>query len=205
MSNGTTVLTKDDKVTPVSDKKGVQVAICDPEWFDVRKTMKIANAPERTASLEFSGADLNFMARVLYAESSGSGQLPDKAERDKEKEAIMNVNYFRLNRKGYPNNKYIAMNWTMVCKAPNQFESVSPKNAKLNNSAEAVCAKLIKAECADLSESIEAVRRFMQRGPNENYVYDNFRGYMPNGQGEHIGRSRFWLSKIGKGLYDKDK
>lgn len=204
MRNGTTVLTKDDKVTPVSDKKGVQVAICDPEWFDVRKTMKIANAPERTASLEFSGVDLNFMARVLYAESSGSGKLKDIAEREKEKEAIMNVNYFRLNRKGYPNNKK-ATTWRMVCEAPRQFESVYKPAAKFINSEEGVCGKLIKAECADLCESIAAVGRFMEQGPNEKYVYDNFRGFLPNGRGEHIGHSRFWLSPAGKNLYDEEK
>jgi hypothetical protein len=202
--SGETVLTKDDKVTPVSDNKGLPVTICAPEWFDTRKTMTIANAPNRTASLEFSGADLNFVARVLYAESSGSGQLKDKAERDKEKEAIMNVNYFRLNRKGYPNNKQ-ATTWKMVCEAPKQFESVYKPAAKLINSAEGVCGKLIKAECADLCESIAPVRRFMEQGPNEKYVYDNFRGYLPNGRGEHIGHSRFWLSSTGKALYDEEK
>ena len=93
-------VSKDAALTPVDDKKGHAVFICAPEWFDERKTYKIANAPARTASLEFPGSDLNFMARVLYAEASGSAQLTDKAERDKEKSAIMNVNYFRLNVSG---------------------------------------------------------------------------------------------------------
>lgn len=204
MSNGTHVLTKDGKVTPVSDKNGVPIMICDPEWFDFRKTMSIANASTRTASLVFTGADLNFMARVLYAESSGSSQLKDKAERDKEKEAIMNVNYFRLNRKGYPNNK-LATTWKMVCEAPRQFESVYLPSPKLTKSEEAVCGKLIKAECSDLCESIAAVRRFMEQGPNDKYVFDNFRGYLPTGHGDHIGRSRFWLSRVAKDLYDKEQ
>ena len=194
---------KEGHVTPVSDTRGIELVICDPAWFDPKKTFTIANAPKRTASLEFSGSDLNFMARVLYAESSGSGQLQDKAERDKEKEAIINVNHFRLNRKNYPSLSYIATTFRMVCEAPNQFESVSPTNLKLTKSAEFVCEKLIKTECKDLDEAISAVRDFIQAGPNDAYVYDNFRGYKPNGNGTHIGYSRFWLSPKGKELFEK--
>jgi hypothetical protein len=195
---------KEAPLTPVSDKTGKTVFICVPQWFDERKTYKIVNAPARTASLNFPGSDLNFMARVLYAEASGSGQLTDKAERDKEKSAIMNVNHFRLNRKGYPNSSYDAKTFTRVCTAPGQFQSVEGDTAvKFNSTAAELIPILAKAECADLDEAIAAVKAFMESGPNPAYQFDNFRGYSPNGRGEHIGRSRFWLSKNGKALLDK--
>lgn len=203
MTSSTDLMKKEGQITSVSDTKGIELLICNPDWFDPKKTYTISNAPERTASLEFSGADLNFMARVLYAESSGSGQLPDKAERDKEKEAIMNVNHFRLNRKAYPSWNYIATTFRRVCEAPRQFESVRPDNKKLVQSAEGACEKLIKTECADLNEAIKAVQNFMMNGPNQAYVYDNFRGYLANGKSTLIGRSRFWLSERGGELFDK--
>jgi hypothetical protein len=129
--------------------------------------------------------------------------LPDKAERDKEKEAIMNVNYFRLNRNAYPNRHHIATSFRMVCEAPNQFESVKPDNAKMIKSDDPAHQKMIKAECSDLCEAIEGVKAFMDKGPNPAYLFDNFRGYRPGGQGTAIGRSRFWLSPRGKELSDE--
>ena len=53
--NGVVTLSRDAELTPVSDKKGHDILICDPEWFDERKQYKIANAPARTAALSFSG------------------------------------------------------------------------------------------------------------------------------------------------------
>jgi hypothetical protein len=197
------LMTKDGKLTPVADKEGCLIKICDPGWFDPKATFQIANAPERTAHLVFTGEDLNFAARVLYAEASGAAQLKEKAERDKEKAAILNVKHFRLNRPGYPSSKYIAKTFLQVCKAPNQFESVYAKSPKFLNSDSSVYPCLAKAECADLTEAIEAIKTFLQTGPNAEYVYDNFRGYNPTGQGTHIGRSRFWLSDGGKKLKDK--
>ncbi|WP_338768316.1 hypothetical protein [Massilia sp. METH4] len=197
------VLSRDAAMTPVSDTKGHEVTICAPNWFDPRKTYRIANAPERTAALEFPGSDLNFAARILYAEASGSGQLPDKSERDKEKAAILNVKHFRINRRGYPNNAYVAKNFEMVCKAKDQFESFSDTNTKFAGSKEGAAARLSKVECADLEEALEAIRKFFETGPTEEYTFDNFRGYRPGGQGTPIGRSRFWLSKTGKELLKK--
>jgi hypothetical protein len=187
-------------LTPVAEKQGQEILICVPTWFDVRKNYAISNAPARTAKLEFSGNDLNFMARVLYAEASGSMQLADKNERDKEKSAIMNVNHFRLNRRGYPSNVYIATTFRMVCEAPNQFESVYKNSPKFLGSDERSVESLTKRECSDIEEAIAAVKAFFENGPNSEYQFDNFRGYRPNGRGLHIGYSRFWLSEAGKKL-----
>jgi hypothetical protein len=197
------ILTKDDKITPKPDQKGVEIFVCEPGWFDRKKTYKISNAPKRTASLEFSGDDLNFAARVLYAEASGSAQLNDAAERAKEKEAILNVKHFRLNRAGYPNSNK-PKTFTEVCKAPNQFESVYASSPKFSNSETSSYPKLKKSECTDLAEALQAIKNFLSTGPNAEYVYDNFRG----GKGKHgktIGHTRFFLSDEGKKLYDKEK
>lgn len=122
---------KTEKITEKADRKGVDVLVCDPGWFDKRDTFKIANAPKRTADLEFTGLDLNYAARVLYAEAAGSAQLSDKTERMKEKEAILNVKHFRLNRAGYPN-AIKAKTFTEVCTAKNQFESVYASSPKFS-------------------------------------------------------------------------
>ena len=121
-----TALTKDHEITPISDQKGVEVFICDPGWFEEKKKYKISNAPDRTTSIEHSGAELNFLARILYAEAAGSSQLPDKTERDKEKEAILNVKHFRLGRTDYPNWKIKSKTFIEVCSAAGQFESYGP-------------------------------------------------------------------------------
>ncbi|MET3117231.1 hypothetical protein AAKU64_001447 [Undibacterium sp. GrIS 1.8] len=197
------VLKKTADLTPVSDKKGIEIFICDPGWFDKKQSFKITNAPTRTSSLDLFGEDLNFVARVLYAESSGSAQVQDKAERSKEKEAILNVKHFRLNRAGYPN-RIKAKTFTEVCKAPNQFESVYASSNKFSGSETATYPNLKKPECADLAEAIQAVKQFISSGPNSEYIYDNFRG----GKGSHgktIGLTRFWLSDEGKKMYEKDE
>lgn len=192
---------KSGTFTPKSEKKGIEINICQVSWFDPAQTRKIANAPARTASLTFSGDDLNYLARVLYAECSGSQSLPDANDRKTEKEALINVFYFRLNRKGYPSNAYIATTFTMVCNAPNQFQSVMPTPApKLIKSASGAYKRMNKMECSDLQESLDAIRSFLDAGPNSKYVYDNFRAGSSGTAGTRIGGSRFWLSRTGKEL-----
>lgn len=194
--------TAQGKVTPKGEVQGIEVSICQPQWFDEQETFAIANGSPRTATLKFSGADLNYLARVLYAEASGTERLPDESTRREEKEAMLNVFYFRLNRKGYPRNDYIATTFSMVCNATNQFEALQPTpKPKFVNSAKAKCKSFEKSECSDLQEAIEAVRAFINGGPNQKYIYDNFRG----GSGKHgtvIGLSRFWLSGVGKESYN---
>ncbi len=199
----TIILTKDGKITPKPDKIGIDVHICAPVWFDKRETFKISSAPTRTEALEFSGEDLNFVSRVLYAESAGSAQLSDKAGRLKEKEAILNVKHFRLNRASYPN-RTKAQTFTEVCKAPNQFESVYGSSKKFSGSNTDTFALLTKRECADLAEAIQAVKQFLSAGPNEEYCFDNFRGGKGT-RGATIGLSRFWLSVEGRKMYEKER
>lgn len=194
------------KVTAKTDTVGVPLYICQPSWFEKNKTYVISNTPPRTSGLNFSGADLNYFARCLYAESSGSQSLPDINDRKTEKEALINVFYFRLNRKGYPTNKYVATSFTMVCDAPNQFQSIQPTpSPKLRNSAPGESAHLDRMECSDLQDCIDAITEFLAGGPNSQYVYDNFRAGSSGTRGVTIGGSRFWLSAVGKGLADANQ
>lgn len=186
-------------------KKGIVVNICHVTWFNKTDQFTIANAPERTANLSFTGDDLNFLSRVVYAESSGSGMLPDKDKRDKEKEAIINVIHFRLNRRGYPRNDYIARTFSAVCRAANQFVSVTPTpSPKVVSSAEPVYTSLNKGDCSDLQEAIDAVKKFMGTGPNQDYAFDNFVAGHSSKKGRvNIGGTHFWLSHTGKEMYDE--
>jgi hypothetical protein len=135
--------------------------------------------------------------------ASGALQLHDDTERSKEKAAILNVNHFRLNRKGYPNSSYVAKTFRQVCDAPGQFESVFAASPKFSSATKSKAEKLRQRECLDLSEAIEAILKFLAHGPDIDLQFDNFRGFDPNGKGTHIGRSRFWLSSAGAGMLSK--
>lgn len=169
------IINKNSKLTATTDQTGEKITACFPDWFDRAKRHKVTNASRISEHLDYSGDDLNFFARVLYAESSGSVRCPDAATRQEEKIAIIHVTYFRINRKGYPSNKYIATNFTDVCKAPGQFETVFASNAKFDNSAIALCNKLNESDCGNLMESLNAIRLFLENGPNfRKYPYDTF-------------------------------
>ena len=155
------MIEKSGKMTPKPDKEGITVHVCDPGWFDKSKVFKIQNAPARTAALELTGSDLNFTSRVLYAEASGAKQLADKTERNKQKQAILNVKHFRLNRAGYPN-RVKAQTFSDVCTAPGQFESVYGSSPKFSGSAPSAYESLNKLECSDLEEAIAAVKYFIE-------------------------------------------
>ena len=182
------------------------VQICNPEWFDAGTLYSVANAPPRAAALKFTGKDLNYAARVLYAEASGSCALPDAAERAKEKSAIINVLYFRINRKGYVSLKH--KTFTEVCTAKQQFESVSGRKPKFVNSTQSGVKKFTSSDCSDLEESLNAFKNFLNSGPDKQYCYDNFRAYKkghPSLPGNRIGNSRFWLSDVGETMNETEK
>ena len=194
------VLRKNGQLTPMLDKKGIDIYICDPDWFDEKKKFKVANSPDRNVAFEYSGFDLNFLARVLFAEASGSAKLTKKDERDAEKEAVLNVKFFRLGRTDYPDWRVKSKTFTEVCSAPGQFESVGPPpTSKFRDSTKNHVEKFDKKECSDFIESIDAIKRFLDAGANSTYAYDNFRGGSGS-RGITIGRSRFWLSTTGARL-----
>lgn len=162
-------------VTTTSDTNGITVKICSPDWFIKSKFYEVKSPTDEAKDVKFSGDDLNFLARMIYAEATGSGACKDAAERSKEKAAILHVCYFRIGRKGYPSNSYIARSFTEVAKAPGQFESVFKANRKLSSSAESVCESLKAVECTDLEECLKAVRTFIETGPDyKAFPFDKF-------------------------------
>lgn len=195
-------LSKTAALTPVADQSGCTVQMCCPGWFDKRDTFSIANAPKFAANLRFSGDDLNFAARVLYAEASGSKVGYSIEELKAEKRAILHVMYFRLNRKGYPSNNYIATTFRMVGEAPKlQFESVARAKPKFTACAIPDAEKLSRAECADLQSCIQAVNEFVTKGPDfETYPFDEFRDVRSRPNWKAIAGNAFHLTNLGKSL-----
>lgn len=181
-------------ITPKSDQRGHTVYVCAPPWFVNSEQLSVARPTAAAKDHKFSGADLNFLARMLYAEASGSAACPDARERHREKTAILHVSYFRIGRAGYPNAAYIATTFTEVAKAPGQFESVFKTNTKLASSAPDKYEHLKAKECADLTECLEAIRDFLQSGPDfKAYPFDKFLAATGRPGWTLIGKTEFSL------------
>jgi hypothetical protein len=198
-------LSKSTPLTPTSDQSGCTVKICCPMWFDRRDHFKVAKAPKFAADLEFSGDDLNFAARVLYAEATGSKVGVDSAELKSEKQAILHVMYFRLNRKGYPSNKYVATSFRMVGEAPQvQFESVARAKEKFVVTDASVVSALKSAECGDLQLCLDAVKDFVTNGPDfKKYPFDEFRDIKSRPKWHAFAKNAFHLTALGTTLLDE--
>lgn len=165
-------------LTPKSDQSGHVMNVCEVNWFDIGAQYEVSKPTEaarKAAALKFSGADLNFLARMLYAEATGRAMCSDAEERRREKAAILHVSYFRIGRAGYPSSSYIASTFSEVAKAPGQFESVFKANTKLTDSSPDKSELLSKGECTDLNDCIEAINSFLKTGPDfKTYPFDKF-------------------------------
>jgi hypothetical protein len=202
-------------ITPTSDREGVKHELCIVSLFDERKKYTVANAPADKADLQFDGADLNYLARVVYAEASGTAGVGDKAERMKEKSAIIHVMYNRLIRVGFDPNNWVKGKFTTfrgvagaVRKEPKggfsgvQFEAVIGTDglgtSKFKSTAGRNYENFDRASCLDFEECFVAVKAFIEEGVDANIDYDNFRatgsGKPPKGQ-VVIGGNRFWKMK----------
>lgn len=207
MATNPPIVSSDGRITKKSETQGIDVVICNPTWFDVRKSYVVSNASDFAKNLEFSGADLNFAARVLFAEATGSGTGIDADELFKEKSAILHVMYIRLNRKGYPNNKYVATSFEMVGRAPQlQFESVARDKPKFLASAAPTCQTMNRANCTDLQLCIDAINMFIKKGPNFlSYPFDEFRSAKQRPNWHVIAQNAFHISNLGDDFLVKMK
>lgn len=209
------VLTQSATVTPNSDQTGSTVKICNPDWFDKRASYSAPNPSRPASDLTFSGDDLNFLARVIYAEASGSASVKDESVRLKEKLAIIHVMYNRLNVVGFDPNNWVQGKFTTfrgvasaVKVLPDQrrsgvqFESVigtdGTGTSKFKSTESRAYELLSKTNCTDFDECFYAIRRFLSTGPQSDLDFDNFRAAgrakCPPHQ-QVIGGNRFWKMK----------
>lgn len=209
------ILSKSAALTPKADQSGSIVNICSPDWFDKREQYSVANPSSPAADLIFTGDDLNFLARVIYAEASGSAAIKDEQVRLREKLAIIHVMYNRLNVPGFDPNNWIKGKFTTfkgvagaVKVLPGgslsgvQFESVvgtdGSGTSKFKSTGAQSFELLNKANCRDFEECFKAIRQFLASGPQSDLNFDNFRAAgkktPPPGQ-QIIGGNRFWKMK----------
>lgn len=195
-----TAITKESPLTEPSDQSGCTVNVCCPPWFDRSKTFQVRAASPHASHLTFSGHDLNFAARVLYAEATGSQSGVADTVLEEEKQAILHVMYFRLNRKGYPSNSYVATSFQMVGEAPKvQFESVARNKPKFANTELISSPKLPRSECADLKKCLLAIQTFLATGPDfKKYPFDEFRDRSSRPTWHLIANTAFHLTALGK-------
>ncbi len=171
---------------------------CDPSFFNDNQSFAISGDANNRS---FTGADLNYAARVVFAESSSiTSGLGDQINR--ERDAIASVLYNRIGRTGFPD-RTARSTFQGVANAPNAFQTVTggaAYEAKFNSSAPGQYQNLQEANvnsrgqvygggCNDLRGSVDAIRRLINYGSQ--YGYTSNRGGT-RGQGTVIGGSRFW-------------
>jgi RHS repeat-associated protein len=165
---------------------------CDPVFFDESQNFNIGGGT-------FTGADLNYAARVVYAEATGGNTkvngsyLGDQV--NAERDAIASVLYNRIGAEGFSGG--VKTTFEGVANAPGQFASIG--GAKLNGSGPGQYQNLQESkvnsrgqiyggDCNDLRGSVDAIRRLINYGSQ--YDYTSFRGGT-SGPGTVIGGSRF--------------
>jgi RHS repeat-associated protein len=158
---------------------------CNPEFFDSEPIVQSPTDKNHPGTDNyFTGTDLNYAARVVYAEAAGSSRGGSAAERD----AMASVLFNRVGRAGFTG----GVQWTFggVANAFNQFESVTGGFAHTRKfAASARWWDLSPWECDELRESVNAIRRLMSNGPQYDFTFN--RGGT-SGPGTVIGGSRFW-------------
>jgi hypothetical protein len=206
---------KTGKMTPPSDTAGVGTQVCAITTFDEAARYKVANAAPNKSTLQFDGTDLNYLARVLFAEASGSESPVDAKTREREKLAIINVMYNRIGVVGFDPNDWVHGKYSTfkgVASAVKttadghlsgvQFASVIGADGSGTPKFKAVQGRgyesLKAKDCSDFNDCFEAIRTFLAQGPDAALDYDNFRaagkGKPPAGQ-VVIGGNRFWKMK----------
>jgi RHS repeat-associated protein len=162
---------------PAPDPPGP--APCDPGFLPTNNLVPGPNGQI------FTGADIDFAARAVYAESSGVVLEDD---------AIASVIVNRLNNPAFKDRRShsVATNLTEVVSQTGQFNAVTPPgpSPKFINSQPGLYQSLNAADCANLATAITATFAVAQLGPI--YGFTNFAATSSGFSGTQIGGSVFW-------------
>lgn len=181
---------------------------CNPGFFDENGSYSVSGWGRDARA---SGADLNYAARVVFAEAAsmfkesrdGSGNISYSYRPDWENEfdAVASVLYNRIGKTGFSGG--VQSTFRGVADAPNQFASVD--GAKFNSSAPGQYQNLSQiqfkdnppqdvnlspGECDNLRAGVNAIRKLIRNGSRYNYTY-NLGGTNPTQGWTVIGGSRF--------------
>jgi hypothetical protein len=150
---------------------------CDPGFLGL--AFRVTNYEGYT----FTGADINFAARAIFAETSSDV---------KEQIAAANVVYNRVDNKGFKTKGRVEQTLTAVVEAPHQFNAVTSPgpNRKFLSSADGSYQNLTPADCASLATAITAMTSIATGGTTADYTF--FAAAWSTTNGVLIGATRFW-------------
>jgi hypothetical protein len=141
----------------------------------------------KTAATEFSAADINMAARVIYAESIGSSGGVEQSNADRR--AVASVILNRVGATGLRGGRQMTL--TGVVEAEGAFEAVFAQKSKFVNSEPSSAAdKLSSEEIKDLNASITIMVDTIENGPA--YSFDSFRAAKGSPGRIKIGGNEFW-------------
>jgi RHS repeat-associated protein len=141
---------------------------CDPGWLADDTSVTAFNGKT------YTGADIDFAARILFAEAS-----QDQAERD----AVASVELNRTNTRGFGGSTFYATR--------NGYQAYTSNTSAFQSTdiASGAYTKLDTLDCQSLKNAIGTIDRIVTSGPVDNYLY--FRAGT-QGYGTVIGSQRFW-------------
>jgi RHS repeat-associated protein len=147
---------------------------CHPDFLDPKKTY------EGAGGYSFTGKDINFAARVIFAESTGDAQ---------EDLAMADVIYNRVENEDWRHGRLKTL--TAVVMQPHQFNAVTPPgpNRKFNLSGRGKYEGLNPTDCAGLKDAIRKMLSVVMNGSDATYTSFGAAG---THQGTIIGGSVFF-------------
>jgi RHS repeat-associated protein len=162
--------------------KGEEDFPCHPYWLPGDLVIEGLNGQR------FTGSEINFAARAVFAEASGSLQV-GASESTKEMYAIASVIYNRLDNPGFG----ALPTLSEVLRAEDQFQAVTgthTQTRKFRSSDSFHSARLSPENCDDLNRALHAMLSVVINGPTNSYTF--FKKAGPGSQGRRIGGSVFW-------------
>lgn len=145
---------------PSCDPPPIQTVVnvpCDPGWLPDSAVLTGGNKGP------FTGADVNYAARVIFGESSHS--LPEDA-------AIADVIYNRIKNPGFARGRLTTLSAVVDARTPRggkEFDAVG--DPQFNKTGPGQYQNLTVIECAALSNAIAAMSSDVNNGAGSNYIF----------------------------------